>query len=84
MNQTDNKPILLNTHSEKKKNSINYVIDVTLQFPHTLNQIFTKRVIMPLDLIGFAYAATVAAGGIMGFYKAGKFCFSNLLFNKLD
>ncbi|XP_065168201.1 transmembrane protein 14C [Atheta coriaria] len=27
---------------------------------------------MPLDLIGFAYAATVAAGGIMGFYKAGS------------
>lgn len=28
---------------------------------------------MGLDLLGFAYAATVAAGGIMGYAKAGMF-----------
>lgn len=27
---------------------------------------------MGLDILGFAYAATVAAGGIMGYAKAGK------------
>ncbi|XP_017774536.1 PREDICTED: transmembrane protein 14C [Nicrophorus vespilloides] len=27
---------------------------------------------MPLDITGFAYAAVVAAGGIMGYYKAGS------------
>lgn len=27
---------------------------------------------MPTDLIGFLYAATVAAGGIIGYVKAGK------------
>lgn len=27
---------------------------------------------MPVDYIGFAYAATVATGGIMGYVKAGK------------
>jgi len=27
--------------------------------------------IMPVDYIGFAYAATVAAGGIIGYAKAG-------------
>lgn len=26
---------------------------------------------MGLDIIGFAYAATVAAGGVMGYAKAG-------------
>jgi len=26
---------------------------------------------MPVDYIGFAYAATVAAGGIIGYAKAG-------------
>lgn len=29
---------------------------------------------MPVDYIGFAYAATVAAGGIIGYAKAGKTC----------
>lgn len=28
---------------------------------------------MPVDLIGYIYAATVAAGGIIGYVKAGKF-----------
>lgn len=28
---------------------------------------------MGLDLLGFAYAATVAAGGIMGYAKAGMY-----------
>lgn len=28
---------------------------------------------MPADLIGYLYAATVAAGGIMGYVKAGKY-----------
>lgn len=27
---------------------------------------------MPVDLAGFAYAAVVAAGGVFGYYKAGK------------
>lgn len=27
---------------------------------------------MPLDYPGFAYAAAVAVGGIIGYYKAGK------------
>lgn len=27
---------------------------------------------MAIDFIGFAYAATVAAGGIMGYAKAGE------------
>jgi hypothetical protein len=27
---------------------------------------------MPIDFVGFAYAATVAAGGIVGYAKAGK------------
>lgn len=29
---------------------------------------------MPVDYIGFAYAATVAAGGIIGYAKAGMIC----------
>lgn len=32
---------------------------------------------MPVDLIGFAYAATVAAGGIMGYAKAGNLPFQS-------
>jgi len=28
---------------------------------------------MPVDLIGYLYAATVAAGGVMGYVKACKF-----------
>lgn len=28
---------------------------------------------MPIDFPGFAYAAAVAAGGIFGYYKAGKY-----------
>jgi hypothetical protein len=27
---------------------------------------------MPVDVLSFAYAATVAAGGIVGYAKAGK------------
>lgn len=27
---------------------------------------------MPVDLPGFAYAAVVAAGGMFGYYRAGK------------
>ncbi|GLV36363.1 uncharacterized protein CBL_08855 [Carabus blaptoides fortunei] len=27
---------------------------------------------MPVDLIGFAYAAAVAAGGFLGYYRAGS------------
>lgn len=27
---------------------------------------------MPVDVIGYIYAATVAAGGIIGYVKAGK------------
>lgn len=27
---------------------------------------------MPVDYVGYVYAATVAAGGIMGYAKAGK------------
>lgn len=27
---------------------------------------------MPVDIPGFAYAAVVAAGGVFGYYKAGK------------
>jgi hypothetical protein len=27
---------------------------------------------MPIDVLSFAYAATVAAGGIVGYVKAGK------------
>lgn len=30
---------------------------------------------MPVDLPGFAYAAVVAAGGVFGYYKAGKYSF---------
>lgn len=29
---------------------------------------------MPADILGFAYAATVAAGGIVGYAKAGLLC----------
>lgn len=28
---------------------------------------------MPLDIPGFAYAAVVAAGGFLGYYKAGNY-----------
>lgn len=28
---------------------------------------------MPADILGFAYAATVAAGGILGYVKAGNY-----------
>lgn len=28
---------------------------------------------MPVDVLGYMYAATVAAGGIMGYVKARKF-----------
>lgn len=28
---------------------------------------------MPLDIPGFIYAGAVAAGGILGYYKAGKY-----------
>lgn len=28
---------------------------------------------MPVDILGYMYAATVAAGGIMGYVKARKF-----------
>lgn len=28
---------------------------------------------MPVDVAGFAYAAVVAAGGVLGYYKAGKY-----------
>lgn len=28
---------------------------------------------MPVDLVSYLYAATVAAGGIIGYVKAGKF-----------
>lgn len=28
---------------------------------------------MPADIVGYLYAATVAAGGIMGYVKAGLF-----------
>lgn len=31
---------------------------------------------MSTDLIGYLYAATVAAGGIMGYVKAGTYFFS--------
>lgn len=27
---------------------------------------------MPVDVVGFAYAAAVAAGGMIGYAKAGK------------
>lgn len=30
---------------------------------------------MSTDLLGFAYAATVAAGGLMGYVKAGTISF---------
>jgi hypothetical protein len=30
---------------------------------------------MPVDYLSFAYAATVAAGGIVGYARAGKICF---------
>jgi hypothetical protein len=30
---------------------------------------------MPVDYVGFAYAATVAAGGIVGYARAGKILF---------
>lgn len=29
---------------------------------------------MPVDLIGFGYAIAVAAGGFLGYYKAGGIC----------
>lgn len=35
---------------------------------------------MPVDLIGYLYAATVAAGGIMGYAKAGLFSIFNKFF----
>lgn len=35
---------------------------------------------MPVDLIGYLYAATVAAGGIMGYAKAGLFSIFNIVF----
>lgn len=28
---------------------------------------------MPMDYVGYVYAATVAAGGILGYAKAGEF-----------
>lgn len=28
---------------------------------------------MTIDILGFAYAATVASGGILGYVKASKF-----------
>lgn len=31
---------------------------------------------MPVDLIGFAYATAVTAGGLLGYYKAGLFGFT--------
>lgn len=33
---------------------------------------------MAIDFIGFAYAATVAGGGIMGYVKASKFFFETM------
>lgn len=40
---------------------------------------------MPVDYIGFAYAATVAAGGIIGYAKAGMmypFVYRNIIINE--
>lgn len=34
---------------------------------------------MPVDLIGFAYATTVAAGGVFGYIKAGTSSFDFLI-----
>lgn len=31
---------------------------------------------MTVDYIGFAYAVTVAAGGVIGYVKAGLCCYS--------
>lgn len=28
---------------------------------------------MPIDIVSYLYAATVAAGGIVGYVKAGKY-----------
>lgn len=51
---------------------------------------YFDKFIMGLDILGFAYAATVAAGGIMGYAKAGIFfinkieqdvLFINIFFN---
>lgn len=36
---------------------------------------------MATDLIGYLYAATVAAGGIMGYVKAGKYYRFYISFN---
>lgn len=38
---------------------------------------------MPVDLAGFAYAAVVAAGGVFGYYKAGKLTAFVLLLKQL-
>lgn len=37
---------------------------------------------MPIDYFGFAYAATVAGGGIFGYVKARKYSFTSHLFLK--
>lgn len=33
---------------------------------------------MPIDIPGFAYAAAVAAGGIMGYVKSSKYIFQSV------
>ena len=32
-----------------------------------------EEIIMPADILGFGYALTVAAGGLIGYLKAGNF-----------
>ena len=39
---------------------------------------------MVADIYGFAYAATVAAGGIMGYVKARKIIFNPIFFFSFD
>lgn len=34
---------------------------------------------MPVDILGYIYAATVTAGGIMGYVKARKFILLNII-----
>ena len=35
-------------------------------------RLFSDPLTMPVDFLAYGYAATVAAGGIMGYAKAGK------------
>lgn len=52
----------------------NTAIVVTRSFFSSLKSLFASQNIekMPVDVVSYLYAATVAAGGIIGYVKAGN------------